>query len=442
MPDWPRILVVGPVFSQGYGQGTYLSHLFTGCPPERLGVLTRDPYPPDWSRFLRLYRLGEEELRYARWLAWANPHPPSGSETAATAMVELERKKVSRPVRVARSILHRVPWALFGTSEMLTSPRVSRRLTEWAKAWNPEIIYGRYSKITTAALLLRLRDALGIPLAIHAMDDWAENQYLRGLLSRCLRTVWHRVDRELVARADVAIGICEEMSHAYQQRYNRPWTWLDMPVDQSVWEPYARRDWKANGTFRIRYGGRVGWSILDSIVAVARAVDRLRRGGEDVALDVRAFTPEVLAPRLEGLRGVTLQSPEPFQSLPVLQAAADVLLICYDFGEKSFRTARYSMPGKTAECLASGTPCLVYGPAGLPVVEYARRERWGLVVDDPSPEALDQAILRLKSDADLRESLGCRALELVRLRHDASVVAEEFRRQLAETVTVARSRRV
>jgi glycosyltransferase involved in cell wall biosynthesis len=204
-----------------------------------------------------------------------------------------------------------------------------------------------------------------------------------------------------------------------------------MPVDWSVWEPYARRDWKASGTFRIRYGGRVGWSVHESIVAVSRAVDRLRVAGEDVAFDVRTFTPELLASSLEGLRGVTLQSPEPFETLPASQAAADALLICYDFGDKSIHAARYSMPGKTAECMASGTPCLVYGPAGLPVVEYARREGWGLVVDDPSPGAIDEAITRMKGDANLRETLGRRALELVRLRHDARLVAEDLRRQLA-----------
>ena len=430
------------MFSQGYGVGTYLSHLYTGCPPGRLGVLTRDPYPADWARFVRLYHLGKEELCYPRWLAWASALPPSDSETAAAARVELVQERVSLPVKVARSIVHRVPWAVFGTNEILVSPRVSARLAQWARAWSPEIIYGRYSTMTAARLLLRLRDALGIPLAIHAMDDWAENMYLKGLLSKWIRVVWHRIDRELVARADVAIGICEEMSRAYQRRYHRPWTWLDMPVDRAAWEPHARRDWKANGTFRIRYGGRVGWSISGSIVAVSCAVDRLRGRGEDVAFDVRTFTPEALAPRLAGLRGVTIQSPEPFHALPALQAAADVLLICYDFGDRSVRTARYSMPGKTAECMASGTPCLVYGPAGLPVVEYARREGWGLVVDDPSPEALDQAIARIRGDAALRERLGRRALELVRLRHDARVVAEELRRQLAAAVTVAASPRV
>ena len=36
----------------------------------------------------------------------------------------------------------------------------------------------------------------------------------------------------------------------------------------------------------------------------------------------------------------------------------------------------------------------------------------------------------MKTDADLREALGRRALELVRLRHDARLVAEKLRRLL------------
>ncbi len=248
------------------------------------------------------------------------------------------------------------------------------------------------------------------------------------------------MDRELVARADAAFGICEAMNAAYQERYHRPWEWLDMPVDASACEKHVRRDWQARGTFRIRYGGRVGWSIQESVVAVARAVDRLGRAGRDVAFDVKTLNPETLAPAIQGLRGATLQTLEPFDSVPASQAAADALVICYDFGEASIRAARYSMSSKTAGCMASGTPCLVYGPAGLPVVEYARREGWGLVVDDPAPETLDRAIRRLMDDAELRERLGRRALELVRSRHDARIIAEEFRCRLVQLIVEARGR--
>jgi glycosyltransferase involved in cell wall biosynthesis len=316
--------------------------------------------------------------------------------------------------------------AVLGSYEPLTRSAASGPFIEWARAAEVDVIYGRYGDIVSARLLLQVHEALGVPLVLHAMDDWPENMYLSGPLSGWTRTAWSRLDRAVVAKASVAIGICDEMSRAYEERYGRHWESLPMPVDWPVWQRHARKAWAPQRPLRIRYGGRVGWSIRNSIIAVGHVVHELCREGEEFEFDVRTFQAEEVARQLGGLRGVHLRQPEPFDQLPASQAAADVLLICYDFGLESFHKARYSMPGKMAECMASGTPCLVYGPAGLPVVEYARREEWALVVDDPSPRALRGAMLRLRNDPGLRERLGRRALQLASTRHDARRVAAAF----------------
>jgi hypothetical protein len=267
------------------------------------------------------------------------------------------------------------------------------------------------------------------------MDDWGNNMYQKGWLGGATRKAWEHTERRLVADAQVAIGICEEMSRAYEQRYDRRWESLGMPVDMAAWEACARRDWVAGPVFRIRYGGRIGWAIQKCIVAVACAVDHLCREGRKLAFEVRTFQPQAIAPEINGLQGVTVGPPEPYANLPKSLATADALLIPYDFDAESFRKARYSMTSKLADCMASGTPCLVYGAAGLPVVEYARREGWGLVVDDPSLEALKRAILLLESDVGIRKKFGLRARELVRMRHDAQIVAEQLRGLLAAAAT-------
>jgi glycosyltransferase involved in cell wall biosynthesis len=117
-----------------------------------------------------------------------------------------------------------------------------------------------------------------------------------------------------------------------------------------------------------------------------------------------------------------------------MQAASDVLIICYDFDSESFRQARFSMPSKLPECMASGTPILVYGPAGLPVVEYARREGWGKVVDSPDPVALQCALRELMDSIILREQLGEKAKRLAVEMHDAKMVSERFRSILKSEV--------
>ena len=84
------------------------------------------------------------------------------------------------------------------------------------------------------------------------------------------------------------------------------------------------------------------------------------------------------------------------------------------------------MPSKLADCMASGTPILVYGPAGLPVVEYARREGWGMVVDRRDPVALGLAVRELMDSTVLREKLGTTAQRLAAERHDATAVSREM----------------
>lgn len=60
---------------------------------------------------------------------------------------------------------------------------------------------------------------------------------------------------------------------------------------------------------------------------------------------------------------------------------ADLLVIPLDFDEMSIRFARYSMPGKTSEYMASGTPILVYAPERTALSMYAKREKWGYSVN-------------------------------------------------------------
>jgi glycosyltransferase involved in cell wall biosynthesis len=113
--------------------------------------------------------------------------------------------------------------------------------------------------------------------------------------------------------------------------------------------------------------------------------------------------------------------------LPYLQVEADVLVICLDFDPESILQAKYSMPSKLAGCMASGTPILVYGPVGSPVVEYARRESWGKVVDKRDIFVLKEAIQELIDYASLREQLGRKATRLATEKHDAKIVSDEIR---------------
>jgi glycosyltransferase involved in cell wall biosynthesis len=326
--------------------------------------------------------------------------------------------------------LIRSPWPairrLTGGGEIFFRVEPSQQLLSWVRDFEPQVIYGQCTTLNGVRFLRRMHQLLGIPLVLHFMDDWADTRYRKGWFAKAFRRHFESEFRELVQSADVAIAICQEMAEEYEKRYQRPVLWLPMPVELEAQQVVARRQWTAGRPFRVRYGGRVGWGIRESLADLARTVYALRKEGADVEFVIAAFEPETLPDICRTLPGVNVQIPGPLTDLPRLQAEADVLLICYDFDPTSFAQARYSMPAKLAPCMASGTPILVYGPAGLPVVEYARRDGWGHVVDQRDPVALQGAVRELMESALLREQLGRTAKHLASERHDAKVVSKRF----------------
>lgn len=431
--DYPRTLIVGACFSEQSGSGTFLGRLFSGWPVDRLATVSSDCENPDWSRCRLYYGLGGQEFRV---------RPPFGKliRTPASGPLLTSGPVASRGALPSSGVsmgrrLGQGPWRLLlrmlGGDGVFYRVGPSPQLLAWVEDFRPDVIYGHFSSLNSLRLLRRIQEALRLPVVLHFMDDWPTTLYRQSLPARLVRIRYLKEFDELTRSAKVAIAICQEMASEYERRYRRPVRALPMPVEMEAYRQTARTQWTAGRSFRLRYGGRVGWAIRESLTDLARTVQQFRQDGVDLTLDIATFQTAAVPAACIGVDGVTIRVPGPLADVPRVQAEADVLVICYDFDPVSFRQARYSMPAKMADCMASGTPILIYGPAGLPVVEYARRDGWGKVVDRRDPEALRRAIRELMASAALREQLGRRAQSLASERHDAAVVSESVRALLA-----------
>ncbi len=429
--NYPKTLIIGVHFSDRSGPGTFLGRLFSAWPVDCLATISNNPEPPDWLRCHRHYRTGELKfpfralssklLSVGRFGAMFPPEMP-----VATLGNPTVSSKLSLIRFIARG-LWRTLLRFTNGGEFLFHVGPSPEQFVWVREFNPDVLYGHCSGLNSVLFLRRMQRALGLPLILHVMDDMSDTLYRKGLLAKLLRPRYEVEFRELIRSTNVTIAICQEMAEEYARRYNCSVMSLPIPVEIDIYKAVARTQWNADKPFRLQFGGRVGWALRDSLADIALAVSRLRKDGSEVVFDLLTFEPESVPYNCCVSNGVYVKAAVPSVELPALQAVADALVICLDFDPASILKAKYSMPSKIAGCLASGTPILVYGPIGSPVVEYARRENWGMVVDSRDITALETAIRELMNSAELREQLGRKAKKLALERHDAKIVSEEIR---------------
>ena len=120
-----------------------------------------------------------------------------------------------------------------------------------------------------------------------------------------------------------------------------------------------------------------------------------------------------------------------------LLKSADLLVIPVSFDAASFAKNRLSLPTKLAECLASGTPTLVYGPAGAAPVEFCRRHRVGSFIDERSPTGWPPHIRQLVENRAAARAAATAGREFVRQHYTAARARDAFRAMVRGAVTAA-----
>ena len=111
--------------------------------------------------------------------------------------------------------------------------------------------------------------------------------------------------------------------------------------------------------------------------------------------------------------------PEP--DLPEVRAAVDVQLSLYKSG-----SARYSLPSKLYEIMASGRPAIVSAEPGTDARLLIEETNSGLAIDPESVPQLVSALLRIRDDTALGERLGANGRIAAVQQYSRTVAAARY----------------
>jgi glycosyltransferase involved in cell wall biosynthesis len=297
------------------------------------------------------------------------------------------------------------------------------------RGWRPDVVYTMVFSGETLAFATWVARHFRVPLVAHVADDGLETQ--KGGVSAGIG--------QLLAGAAERISISEEMRQEYANRYG---------VDSHVLHNGAAADLFADsGTadrggdpFVVRYlGSIVPGQHFSAIEDIAAAVKRLAQEGVAVRFEIWGGNwTQHHAEKLSDEPAVVYRGAIGKADGFTLLRSADLLVVPVSFDGASFPKNRLSLPTKLAECLASGTPTLVYGPAGAAPVEFCRRHRVGTFIDERSPDRVAAFIRHIVENRASARAAALPAREFVRRHHTAARARDAFRTIVRGAVTAAR----
>ena len=162
-------------------------------------------------------------------------------------------------------------------------------------------------------------------------------------------------------------------------------------------DPDLAREWQTEGAFVVSYLGTHGMAhglhnVLDAADLLRDEPDIIGDGAERASL-VSAAQER----RLDNLR---LEPPQPKNQMPKVWSVCDVALVHL----KNQPVFSEVIPSKIFEAMGMGIPILLAAPEGE-ASRILAEDGTGLHVPAEDPEALAAAVVRLRNDAGLRQTL-------------------------------------
>ena len=429
--NYPRVLFITPcAFNQITGGGVTFSNLFKDWPKNKIATITGDAIPVSKNVCDNYYFLTSKDLNYKRPFTFLLQKSNSSGE---------KRKKLNSLKNTKyESIVIRLARRLIGDAGIPDQGFLSADLKNWIQDYQPQIIYTILGSPGYIDIVSKVQDELNIPLVIHLMDEGVTDPRRKGFFGSYLHRLYKHKLTEVLNRSSCRMAICQEMAIEYTKRYRRKFIHFQNTVDISKWKKYQKKEIDIKNTPRLIYAGSIlPFSQQRSLKDCCQVIKEINEKGNSIQLDI--YTPlELLNVPIDYFEihpAINVRAiPEDDAAFFSILGKADGLLLPVNFDPKSVHYIRLSMPTKVPAYLSSGTPILVYGPPEVAQVRYALQYGWGLVVTQKNEKQLENAIRRIITNFDLRQSLSETAGKVAGENHDAPKVRIQFQRTLCDLV--------
>lgn len=470
--EYPKILIIGESIHRLTGTGITLSNLLEGWPKDKIAVLSgKNIWWSDvnmcenffiwktrisllYENYIRLF--SKNKSINVRGQIYADEIIKRQNQNIQNKTDKIAEYSKASDGKLVKYKLHSILNYLGKTLTFFTNIIgldlffqkivITNSLVKWFNTYQPEVIITFLNNSPQYQLVIDFYKKHSIPIVVYPGDDYIKQIPSKSLLY-CF---WkYKINKEfdyLLKIASVRLSICDYMSQKYKERYNLEFSAYHNPVDCEKWLPYSRNKWEINGTFKILYIGRLGYDNIPMLHLLAKVVDELNDAGHNVRLDLRfnILTDGTAMNKFNIYRNTHLRGAislseyiEQYYIVCKLLPKYDLLYLPLGFDKKSFNLYSLSMSTKISEYMISGSPILIHAPKNTAIFDYAKKEKFGYLLDKNTKSGLKNAVLELIENEHLRERLGEQAKNIAIQNHDAKTVRNNFR---IEIINAARQK--
>lgn len=433
----PKVLIVNQPFNNDTGQGITLINLFKGWDKDRLAaacgphLLMVDNI--DTSICDNYYQLGYEELYTIFPFKILQKKYKSGIVHFNNEKIQDLSVRKSK-VRVKFIMSYLLPLLKYtGVYNYIHKGRLTEKFCNWLKEFDPDIIYVQPFSRDCVLFCIELHKFLNKPMVFHQMDDWPSSVTRTGILKKYWNKKINNELKSLLDRTTLCMGISDFMAQEYKIRYKKDFVTFHNPVDIDFWEKSQRKDYTLNEPSTILYAGRIGLSIEKSLQTIAQALQQINQE-LNITMKFLMYTEEN-PPWTKSYTCVEHRGFVPHDEMPSILAGSDLLILPYDFSDKSIKFIKYSMPTKATEYMISGTPIIVFAPESTAIVQYARKHKCARIVNQNDVNELKNVIKELIQDKQSRTEIARKAIQTAEEFHDGNQVRNDFRNIISSLVS-------